>query len=258
MISTLLIIDALNLIRRIYAIQEKQHGETKKAVQMTSLISCNALSKLFKIHAPTHVIAVFDNRPPNWRHTLCSGYKKGRRPIAERLKNGLEQIQDDFFDMGVDSLTSETDEASDLIATLAHKMSVRQQRCIIVSTDKGFYQLLNKQIVIYDHFNNNYIDNIKVLNNMQIKIEQLCDYRALVGCASSCIKGVEGIGKKSATSLIQKYTRLENIFSTKNHTDKRVLKVKDQRQAALLARELLTLKTDITLGFNLQNLRIRY
>lgn len=258
MSSTLLIIDALNLIRRIYAIQEKQHGETKKALQMTSVIACNALSKLFKIHAPTHVIAVFDSRPTNWRHTLFPGYKKDRQPICDQLKNGLDEIQKNFFDMGVGSLVSETDEASDLIATLAHKMSVRQQRSIIVSTDKGFYQLLNKQIVIYDHFNNNYIDNTKVLDNMQINIEELCDYRALVGSASSCIKGVAGIGEKSATCLIQEYSRLENIFSTKNHTDKRALKVKDQRQAALLARQLLTLKKDVTLGFNLQNLRRKY
>ncbi len=57
--STLLIIDAMNLIRRIYAVQEKQHGETNKCIEVTQTTSCNALKKLLNIHQPTHVICVF-------------------------------------------------------------------------------------------------------------------------------------------------------------------------------------------------------
>jgi len=54
--STLLIIDAMNLIRRIYAVQEKQHGESPAALLATESTACNALKKLLKIHQPTHVI----------------------------------------------------------------------------------------------------------------------------------------------------------------------------------------------------------
>lgn len=258
MISTLLVIDAMNLIRRIYAIQEKQHGETEKALEMTSLTACNAILKLIKIHTPTHIIAVFDSHAKSWRHDLYPDYKKGRKPIPTLLKNNLASIQDQFFEIGVDSLVTEEDEADDLIATLVCKMAKHQQRSIIVSTDKGFYQLLNKQIVIYDYFQNIYTDHIKILNTMQLNIDQLCDYWAMVGSSSSAIKGVEGIGQKGAIGLIHENASLDGIFSIKDSADKRVLKVQDQKQSALLAKQLFTLKTDIPLGFNLKDLRLKH
>ena len=256
MTSTLLVIDAMNLIRRIYAIQEKQHGETDKAIEMTSSTACNALLKLIKIHTPTHIIAVFDSHAKSWRHALYPDYKKGRKPIPPLLKESLAKIQDHFFEMGVDSLITNEDEADDLIATLVHKMSQHQQRSIIISTDKGFYQLLNEKTVIYDYFQNKYTDHIKILNTMQLKIDQLCDYWAIVGSSSSAIKGVEGVGEKGALTLIHEHGSLEQIFLVDGVSDKRLLKVQEQKNAALIAKQLFILKTDITLGFNLQDLRL--
>ena len=256
MTSTLLVIDAMNLIRRIYAIQEKQHGETDKALEMTRLTACNAILKLIKTHTPTHVVAVFDSHAKSWRHTLYPDYKKGRKQIPVLLKNNLHQIQDEFFELGVDSLVTEEDEADDLIATLVSKMSQHQQRSIIVSTDKGFYQLLDKQTVIYDYFQNQYTDHIKILNVMQLNVDQLCDYWAIVGNSSSAIKGVEGVGQKGALNLMHEHLNLEQMFSIEDSADKRVLKVQDQKQEACLSKQLFTLKKDIILGFNLQDLRL--
>ena len=72
--STLLIIDAMNLIRRIYAVQDKQHGESPAALLATESTACNALKKLLKIHQPTHVICVFDSHTPSWRHQVSAEY----------------------------------------------------------------------------------------------------------------------------------------------------------------------------------------
>ena len=256
MISTLLIIDAMNLIRRIYAVQEKQHGETATALLATHTTACNALKKLLRIHQPTHVICVFDSHTPSWRHQLYPNYKQGRKPIPEFLKLDLVKIQDLFFEMGVDSLVTEHDEADDLIATLADKMAKQQQKCIIVSTDKGFYQLLNSQIIIYDYFQNSYSDALSVKNKMQLLPTQLCDYWAITGISSSAIKGVEGIGAKGALALLQQFDNLDNILKQPaNAQDKRVIKVQKHQQDALLAKQLVTLKKEITLGFNLKDLR---
>ncbi len=90
--ATLLIIDAMNLIRRIYAIQEKQHGETEKALIGTQTTACNAVKKLLNLHQPTHVIAVFDNHAESWRHQIYPQYKQGRKPIPAPLKAGLAQF----------------------------------------------------------------------------------------------------------------------------------------------------------------------
>ena len=256
MLSTLLVVDAMNLVRRIYAVQEKQHGETQAAIEATEITSCNALRKLLQIHQPSHAICVFDSHTQSWRHELYANYKQGRKPIPSLLKNNLHKIQDQFFAIGVDSLITEHDEADDLIATLAHKMAKHQQKCIIVSTDKGFYQLLNNHIIIYDYFQQTYTDSLRVKNKMALSCQQLCDYWAITGVTGSAIKGVEGVGSKGALALLQNYSSLQNILQQPaDSTDKRVQKVLQNQEQALLAKQLVTLQTTMTLGFNLHDLR---
>ena len=256
MISTLLIIDAMNLIRRIYAVQEKQHKDQQAVLNATNSTACNALNKLINIHHPTHIICVFDNHAESWRHQLYAHYKQGRKPIPAALKADLENIQDSFYEMGIESLVTDTDEADDLIATLSTKMGANGQKSIIVSTDKGFYQLLDKQTLIYDYFQQTYTDAGRVLNKMSLSIDKLTDYWGITGISSSAIKGVEGVGDKGALALLHQYETLQNILDSEdNEKDKRVMKVKNQRAEALLAKQLATLKTDIELGFNLQDLR---
>ena len=256
MISTLLIIDAMNLIRRIYAVQQKQHGDTLAALIATQSTSTNALKKLLRMHQPTHVICVFDNHAPSWRHQIYPEYKQGRKPIPELLKQGLPQIQEQFFAIGVDSLVTEEDEADDLIACLADKIAKQQQKCIIVSTDKGFYQLLNESVSIYDYFQNAFILRQQVLQKMGLTSQQLIDYWAITGISGSAIKGVEGIGSKGALSLLQQYGSLDNIFEQAEDPGNKLLtKIKSQQSNAVLAKQLVTLKTDIKLGFNLKDLR---
>ncbi|PKF63360.1 flap endonuclease Xni [Psychromonas sp. psych-6C06] len=256
MISTLLIIDAMNLIRRIYAVQEKQQKDQHSVLSMTNSTACNALKKLINIHHPTHIICVFDSHAPSWRHQLYAQYKQGRKPIPIPLKDYLETIQDSFFDLGIESLVTDTDEADDLIATLCTKMSNNGQKSIIVSTDKGFYQLLNKQTLIYDYFQNSYTDTGRVLNKMSLSVDKLTDFWAITGISSSAIKGVEGIGEKGALALLTQYQSLQAMLESEpQENDKRLLKVKNASQDALLAKQLVSLKTDITLGFNLQDLR---
>ncbi len=257
MSASLLIIDAMNLIRRIYAVQEKQNAKQEFALSATNNTACNALQKMLRAHQPTHVICVFDSHQESWRHQLLPEYKQGRKPIPPALKAYLPTIQDAFYEMGIESLVTEQDEADDLIATLACKITDRQQRCIIVSTDKGFYQLLNAYTSIYDYFQSLHMDSYYVEHKLGLKINQLTDYWAITGISSSHIKGVEGVGNKGALALLQQYQSLDGILK---HTqtepvDKRLLKVQQHHDDALLSKQLVSLKTQIKLGFNLKDLR---
>jgi len=255
MSASLLIIDAMNLIRRIYAVQEKQNKNSQFALSATNNTACNALQKMLRAHNPSHVICVFDSHTESWRHQLLSDYKLGRKPIPAELKAYLPQIQDAFYEMGIESLITEQDEADDLIATLAFKVTERQQRCVIVSTDKGFYQLLNAYTTIYDYFQSLHMDNRFIEHKLGLKINQMTDYWAITGISSSHIKGVEGVGNKGALALLQEYQSLDNMLNSKESTDKRLLKVQQHKENALLAKQLVVLKKDIELGFNLKDLR---
>ena len=142
------------MIRRIYAVQERPFllnnelaENTKQQVLFNTEKACElALEKILEQLQPTHALAVFDSQTPCWRYDVYPDYKKGRKKMPEHLANKLADIQDRFMNHSVDSLVSETDEADDLIATLAIKVALRGQNVTVVSTDKCFLSLLNPNI----------------------------------------------------------------------------------------------------------------
>ncbi|RJG51204.1 flap endonuclease Xni [Motilimonas pumila] len=252
--NTLLIVDAMNLIRRIHAVSENQHPTEKSSLIATLHASVNACLKLLKQVPSSHVIAVFDGQQPSWRHDIYPEYKQGRKPAPSALVEYLEPIQDALLAQGIESLVSESDEADDLIATLASKVASKHKQVCIVSTDKGFFQLHQTYIVQYDHFAQTWFNSQQHCQKLGIQTSQLLDYWALVGISGSNIKGAAGIGPKSAAKLLHELQTIEDIEKADSE-DKLVRKAQADISNVKLAKQLLTLKHDIPLGFSLKELR---
>jgi len=265
----LILIDALNLIRRVYAVQERpftqikqQHDDElsastlKQVLFNTQQTSVNALTKIIDQLEPTHALAVFDSQQPCWRYKLFEGYKKGRKKMPEHLANKLTAIQDAFMEQGVDSLTSDEDEADDLIATLAVKMAFHGQKVTIISTDKGFLPLLSPNIHLYDYFNRRYLDEEHVQSKFDVKSSQLIDFWTLTGDNTNKIEGVSGIGQVNAAKLLNQYGSIKAILNATDLKASLAEKLTQSHETMDLARKLLTLKKDIPLGFNLKDIRL--
>jgi protein Xni len=265
----LVLIDALNLIRRIYAVQERPFMVTKSSSE--DVLSLNtqqqvlfntqnacvaALNKIISEHSPTHGLAVFDSQKPCWRYKLYPDYKKGRKKMPEHLALQMNQIQDAFMAEGIDSLTSDEDEADDLIATLATKMALHGQKVTIISTDKGFLSLLNPNIQVYDHFNRRLLDEAYVKNKFSVKSSQLIDLWTLTGDSTNKIPGVAGIGQVTASNLLNEYGSLNKLLTSDSLKASIKNKLEDSDDQIVLSRQLLTMKQDIPLGFNLKDIRI--
>jgi len=261
----LVLIDALNLIRRIYAVQERPFlmnnelaDSTKQQVLNNTQQACvNAVKKIIDLQQPTHILAVFDSTSPCWRYDIFPDYKKGRKKMPEHLSNHLSVIQDQWMELNVDSLIPENDEADDLIATLATKVSLRNQNVTIVSTDKGFLSLLSPNICINDYFNRRYLDNNYVSEKFNVTPEQLIDLWTLTGDSTNKIPGVPGIGQITASDLLNKYGTLPTIMSATDLKATITKKLTEHQTDMELSRKLLLLKTDIPLGFNLRDIRFQ-
>ncbi|WP_206484192.1 flap endonuclease Xni [Thalassotalea sp. G2M2-11] len=260
----LVLIDALNLIRRIYAVQERPFllnnelaENTKQQVLFnTEQACCKALSNIIDIHQPTHALAVFDSKQPCWRYQLYPDYKKGRKKMPEHLAERLHQIQDAFMEQQVDSLEPDEDEADDIIATLALKVALRGQQVTIISTDKCFLSLLNHNIHVYDYFNRRYLDQSYVKDKFDVKPAQLLDLWTLTGDTTNKIPGVQGIGQVTASELLNSYGSLNALLvandlkaSIKEKLDRHIEQIE-------LSKQLLQLKQNIPLGFNLKDIRL--
>ncbi len=246
----LLIVDALNLIRRIHATQG-----------IACPAACDhALKQLIFHSEPTHAVAVFDDeqRDESWRHRLLPGYKSGRAPMPEDLRALLPDIKHLFRQTGVPSWQLQGYEADDIAATLAYKVAAGGHRVTLVSTDKGYCQLLSPAIQIRDYFQKRWLDMPFITGTFGVQPRQLCDYWGLAGISGSKIPGVAGIGAKTAALLISEagtlellYERLENIpVKWRN-------KLAPQREMAFICRRAATLDTGVNLEGNLQQLRLR-
>ncbi|MFM5029208.1 flap endonuclease Xni [Aeromonas media] len=253
----LLIIDALNLIRRLHAVQAQQALTPAQALIATRANLINTCKKLLAGSEPTHAIAVFDGEVHSWRKEIYPAYKEGRTPMPQELREGLADLQDAFWECGVDALLSQTDEADDLIATLASGIAQHGARATIISTDKGFCQLISPQIRVRDYFNKRWLDEAFVQQQYGVAPEQLVDFWALTGIGGSHIKGVPGIGPKTATQLLQQYGDLAAMLDACQQEDagKPLLKLRQHKDEALLAQRLVRLQQDIPLGFNLREIR---
>lgn len=245
----LLIIDALNLIRRIHAVQGSPCAET----------CLRAIAQL-RLHClPTHAVAVFDDeeRENNWRHQVLPDYKAGRQPMPENLQAEMPTLRASFREQGIECWQAPACEADDVAATLAVKLDSAGHQVTLVSTDKGYCQLLTSRIRIRDYFQKRWLDAPFVQTEYGVAPEQLPDYWGLAGISSARIPGVTGIGPKRARELIGKFSSLENLYQNLSDVpDKWRNKLIEHREEAFLSRQVARLKSDISLEGNLQQLRL--
>ncbi|OTA16666.1 flap endonuclease Xni [Xenorhabdus vietnamensis] len=245
----LLIVDALNLIRRIHAVQGSP-----------CIPACeHALKQLITHASPTHAVAVFDedDRSHSWRHHLLPDYKAGRSAMPDNLQQEMPLIKQAFNALGVACWHAEGHEADDLAATLATKVSDSGHSVTIVSTDKGYCQLLSPNIQIRDYFQKRWLDLPFVQQEFGVAPNQLPDYWGLAGISSSKIPGVQGIGPKTAATLLLQAGSLDNLFhNLETLPDKWRNKLESHKEMAYISREIALLKTDLSLQGNLQQLRL--
>jgi protein Xni len=245
----LLIVDALNLIRRIHAVQGSPCSDT----------CLHALQQLIMHSQPTHAVAVFDDeaRDQSWRHQRLPDYKAGRSPMPEDLHAEMDNIRHVFEQHGVRCWGSAGNEADDLAATLAVKIAGAGHQATIVSTDKGYCQLLSPTIRIRDYFQKRWLDAPFIAQEFGVTPQQLPDYWGLAGISSSKVPGVAGIGPKSATELLAQFPTLEAIYQHLDDVpEKWRKKLNEHREMAFICRDIATLQTDLQLDGNLQQLRL--
>ncbi len=176
--------------------------------------------------------------------------------MPEHLAEKLSDIQDEFIELGVDSIIPEQDEADDVITTLAIKVALRGEKATIISTDKSFLSLLGQNISVYDYFNRRYLDENHVLEKFSVKPAQLLDLWTLMGDTTNKIPGAAGIGQVTASALIKQYGSVSAILTATDLKKSVAEKLTESKDQIEISRQLLTLKQDIPLGFNLKDIRL--
>jgi 5'-3' exonuclease len=195
----------------------------------------------------THVGVATDHVIESFRNELWNGYKTGEG-VDPALLAQFWPLEDALRAMGVVVWPMVDLEADDALASAAeiasHDSRVRQ--ICIWTPDKDLAQCVRgDRIVQVDRRSTVVRDAAGVRSKFGVDPNFIPDYLALVGDASDGYPGVKGIGSKGATSLITRYGKIENFPAEV---------LGKHRAAALLFKELATLRTDARLYANVDEL----
>jgi protein Xni len=247
-----LIVDGLNLIRRVHA------GEPSGSIESALTATVQSLRRGLKETSPSHAVVVFEGEQPTWRHRLYADYKKGRKPMPEELRAALPRYREAFLELGIRSVDKPGVEADDVAATLAAGVSAHAGRAIVLSTDTVFCQLLSDRIGVRDHFQKRLLDEGYVRTKFGVGSGQLVDLWALAGSGTTGIPGVPGVGVKTAQRLLAEHGSLDGVLdAASGEKGKLGESLRANADLARLSRELARLRTDVELGWNLKSFRLR-
>jgi len=261
----LLLVDGLNLIRRVHAAQPGTDGAERAEAGRAA--SVQSLERALAEADPTHALVVFEGAGPTWRHRLFAGYKAGHGPMPEALAEALPRYRESFAALGVPSFELAGHEADDVVATLAVKVAAAGGRARILSTDRIYWQLLGERIAVRDHFGRRDVGPDDVRERLGVGPEGLLDLLALAGETNAGIAGVPGVGPKTAARLLAAHGSLAGVLAAAAGpapvegadaalSPRLAARLVSYAEEARLARRLLALQTDLELGINLKELRV--
>ena len=174
---------------------------------------CRFLGDFIEQVNPEHVAVLFDESlTTSFRTQIYPEYKANRDPAPEELKRQFAQCRRYTRALGLLEWGSPEYEADDLIGTLVEHGRTVNRPSTIVSRDKDLAQLLSTDDVFWDFAGKGKIGYEQVRDVFGVIPEQIADFLALAGDAVDNIKGVPGVGKKTATVLLEAFGSLENIY----------------------------------------------
>jgi 5'-3' exonuclease len=214
---------------------------------------CRFLGDFMEQVTPEYVAVLFDqSMTESFRTEIYPLYKANRDPAPPELIRQFEQCRRYVRAMGLMEHSSPMYEADDLIGTLVHHGRRNGRPSTIVTRDKDLTQLLSKEDVFWDFAGKGKIRYEQIPDSFGVWPEQIADFLALAGDAVDNIKGVPGVGKKTATMLLQHFNSLDNLYANLDKVHEvnvrgsktLAAKLDTHKDAAYLARRLTGIACD--------------
>tara|TARA_E500000318_G_scaffold59177_1_gene54923 strand:+ start:1829 stop:2737 length:909 start_codon:yes stop_codon:yes gene_type:complete len=174
-----------------------------------------SLGYVTRIFDPTRVIVVWDgkggsgnrkNIDPNYKAQRATsrithwGLYDTKEQETEALIGQLFRAQDYLECLPLQQIGMEKLEADDIIAYLAKKASGAGKKVTIVSSDKDFFQLVNKNIEVYAPVKKKTFTVDNIVEDIKVLPENYNIVKALLGDSSDNLDGVKGLGIKTIIS----------------------------------------------------------
>jgi len=249
------------LFRHYYALPSAREAEGREVAAVRGVLS----SVLGMIKGGAKYIAVAtDHVIESFRNGLWPGYKTGAGVEPELLAQ-FQLLEDVLSAAGLVVWPMVEFEADDALAAaaVAAARDQRVERVIICSPDKDLAQCVRgTQILQLNRRTQVTLDEAGVIQKYGVPPASIPDYLALVGDAADGYPGLRGWGAKSSAAVLAKFLHLEAIpldcgewHVNAANAGALAARLRENWDQAMLFRTLATLRTDIHLFDDVEELR---
>ncbi|OJT26500.1 DNA polymerase I [Archangium sp. Cb G35] len=252
----LVLIDASSFIFRAYHAIPPLTNRKGVPTNATLGFTRQVLKALKELN-PTHVALAFDKESRAERQKIDPNYKANRKETPEDLAQQFPFIRQVVEAMNLPVLEVAGWEADDVIGTLARRATAEGFCVLVVTGDKDFVQIVDKDVHLYDPQNERYTDPAGVKERLGIEPTQMRDYLALIGDAVDNVPKVPGIGPKSAVELLTQFGSVDAMLERLSEVKKPKMReaIAAHRESLLRARDLVTFRTDLQLDVSIEGLK---
>ena len=214
----MLLVDGMNLhFQMFFGMPARILNSQGKAIQGV-MGFVGAIRKIIEMTKPTHVLVIFDGEHHNPRTDIDSEYKANRPDLSDvpDEENPFLQLPDVYAALDAIKIAHcETSvcEADDLIASYAKRFEAAS-RITISSFDSDFFQLIGPNISVLRYRGERSIvcNQDYLREKFNIEGSQYVDFKSLTGDTADNIRGVDGVGPKTASKLISQFGDLNNLM----------------------------------------------
>ena len=258
----LFLLDAYALIYRSYYAFIKNPRINSKGLNTSAIVGfVNTLQEVLTKEQPTHLGVAFDPHGPTFRSDAYPAYKAQREATPEDIRKAVPIIKDLLKAWNIPILQVDGYEADDVIGTLATKAGAQGVTTYMLTPDKDYGQLVNEHVFIFrprhgGGYETMGIEEVKAKYGIP-STHAVIDLLALMGDSADNFPGCPGVGEKTAVKLIDQFGTIENMLE---HTEKikgaLKTKVEEHVDDIKMSKFLATIKTDVPIELNLDELKI--
>ncbi len=258
----LFLLDAYALIYRAYYAFMKNPRINSKGLNTSAIMGfCNTLHEVMEKEKPTHLGVAFDPHGPTFRTDAFPEYKAQREETPEDIRASVPIIKDILTAMNIPILQVDHFEADDVIGTLAIKSGEMGISTYMLTPDKDYGQLVNKNVYIYrPRHGGGYevLDEEGICKKYGISSPlQVIDLLALMGDTADNFPGCPGVGEKTAVKLINEFGNVENLLT---NTSQIKGKLREKVEAAVedikMSKFLATIRRDVPIELDMDALKV--
>nr|MDQ3393642.1 DNA polymerase I [Bacteroidota bacterium] len=245
------------LIYRAHFAFSKIPRITSKGLSTGAILGfTNTLVEILTKEKPSHIAVAFDTSAPTFRHTTYSEYKAQRQEQPEDINVAIPYVKEIIKAFCIPVLELDGYEADDIIGTFAKKACRRGYTVFMMTPDKDFSQLVERNIFLYKpSYMGNGVDILgvdEVLKKFDIEnVDQVRDILGLQGDAVDNIPGIPGIGAKTAVKLLKEFGTVETLVKNAEQLKGKLRdNVVTYGEQGILSKLLATINIDVPIEFN--------